>query len=1052
MKIFLQIPISFFLLSLNTIAQDTTKHDPLIDPGGNYPVFANSAELVHITTSYGSPIILRHDLHDFWSSGQIGGPGLNGNSDQLELSVERRIDYVAADVNADGKDKLFISRAGPSNTLEISVSSPRKVAGLDWEWDPTFVHEFPEDTVIGPIRLIAANLDTIPGKELVEVFRSPGALKGYWYNSNSFDEITQEPTDKRYLLEYPDVDWGGQNEFDLTTGDLDGDGLDELILIYYVIPPWDPDPQFFINIWKYNSDNNSFAGAGNAYRNCPANWNNMTGLKINAGDFLNQGFDQVVISATEKNGNNGRQVYSYVTIDLEEPWNMIIDPPVLGNVPAGTTWGLGWNTNAVAKDLNPLKVDGDELVVAGTGELAILRFNESLKPYYLFNTPTNQLDFLPYERRKFLGVTDVNADTAETSWTQEVVLANQNYSPPDSVTMFRVFEVTKSETDSITGLIEVWASSGESPSSAFSEFVMGDFDGDAIRLGTPSLLTKEYVYQPIVQLNVPPTHFDYLNGEVYDICQVYSSTTDTFKVTYTETSGANTHFSSESGESWGVSGELSGGGSLFGTSVKAYVKGSYDRGYYGSQSLDTTVTTTQQISSWGDDKLLATVTDYDFWEYPVYAMGEQTGNVLIMIPHHREPVWIGSRNVIARNWMADHEVGNLFSYPSYEDISNWVSSDRLLTTFTGQYVTINSQGIWTFNLWEQQIVDSMLTSDIGAEVGLSVKRWGIEARVSGRYSNEEITTHTSTASEEVTIRVTVGELDPAFSTAEYQVTPFIYWGEKGAMVIDYAVDPSSTGDTLLGTFWDENYLTHSDPGFILPWRLDSLKGIGGTSNLKFYNKSLHVSPVAPAAGDTAYISANIHNFSLKETTGPVTVRFYLGDPSNGGTLIVGVGGITELTTDGPIERQRRATVEMDWVVPSGLDNTARVYAVIDPDNTIIEVHEDNNIGFVPLMVQGATFVEEEMKYPSPHKYALEQNYPNPFNPSTTFRYSIPNQSKVIIRIYDILGTEIETLVNEEKAVGTYELTWYAENLSSGIYFYQLQAGSFIETKKMILMK
>jgi len=75
MKIFLQIFISFFLLSLNIIAQDTTKHDPLIDPGGNYPVFANSAELVHITTSYGSPIILRHDLHDFWSSGQIGGRG-----------------------------------------------------------------------------------------------------------------------------------------------------------------------------------------------------------------------------------------------------------------------------------------------------------------------------------------------------------------------------------------------------------------------------------------------------------------------------------------------------------------------------------------------------------------------------------------------------------------------------------------------------------------------------------------------------------------------------------------------------------------------------------------------------------------------------------------------------------------------------------------------------------------------------------------------------------------------------------------------------------------
>jgi hypothetical protein len=88
----------------------------------------------------------------------------------------------------------------------------------------------------------------------------------------------------------------------------------------------------------------------------------------------------------------------------------------------------------------------------------------------------------------------------------------------------------------------------------------------------------------------------------------------------------------------------------------------------------------------------------------------------------------------------------------------------------------------------------------------------------------------------------------------------------------------------------------------------------------------------------------------------------------------------------------------------------------------------------------------------PTEYALEQNYPNPFNPTTTFRYSIPTQSKVVIKVYDILGNEVATLMDEEKSVGTYELTWNAENLPSGIYFYQLNAGSFIETKKMLLLK
>ena len=83
---------------------------------------------------------------------------------------------------------------------------------------------------------------------------------------------------------------------------------------------------------------------------------------------------------------------------------------------------------------------------------------------------------------------------------------------------------------------------------------------------------------------------------------------------------------------------------------------------------------------------------------------------------------------------------------------------------------------------------------------------------------------------------------------------------------------------------------------------------------------------------------------------------------------------------------------------------------------------------------------------------LSQNFPNPFNPSTKIKYSIPQASKVIIKVFDILGNEIETLVKEEKQTGTYEITWYAENLPSGVYFYQLKAGNFVETQKMLLLK
>jgi len=89
---------------------------------------------------------------------------------------------------------------------------------------------------------------------------------------------------------------------------------------------------------------------------------------------------------------------------------------------------------------------------------------------------------------------------------------------------------------------------------------------------------------------------------------------------------------------------------------------------------------------------------------------------------------------------------------------------------------------------------------------------------------------------------------------------------------------------------------------------------------------------------------------------------------------------------------------------------------------------------------------------NPSEFMLYDNYPNPFNPSTTIRYSIPEASFTTLSVYDALGNEVSFLVNESKSVGTYEVEFNATNLSSGIYYYTLQSGSFSSTKKMILTK
>jgi len=88
----------------------------------------------------------------------------------------------------------------------------------------------------------------------------------------------------------------------------------------------------------------------------------------------------------------------------------------------------------------------------------------------------------------------------------------------------------------------------------------------------------------------------------------------------------------------------------------------------------------------------------------------------------------------------------------------------------------------------------------------------------------------------------------------------------------------------------------------------------------------------------------------------------------------------------------------------------------------------------------------------PQQYVLHQNHPNPFNPSTKIKYSVPQSSNIVIKVFNILGKEIETLVNEEKPIGNYEIEFNTTQLPSGVYLYSLTAGNFVEIKKMILMK
>ena len=154
-----------------------------------------------------------------------------------------------------------------------------------------------------------------------------------------------------------------------------------------------------------------------------------------------------------------------------------------------------------------------------------------------------------------------------------------------------------------------------------------------------------------------------------------------------------------------------------------------------------------------------------------------------------------------------------------------------------------------------------------------------------------------------------------------------------------------------------------------------------------------------------------------------------------------------------------STGSEQWVIRYnglGNGNDRAISIAVDTSGNVYVTGSSSGIGTADDIVtikyfQTPTSVYEEGS-DLLENYSLYQNYPNPFNPITHVNYSLPESSNIVIKVFDILGNEIETLVDEEKPAGSYEVEFDATGLPSGVYFYQLRSGEFISTKKMILSK
>jgi len=837
------------------------------------------------------------------------------------------------------------------------------------------------------------------------------------------------------------------NNWDIVSGDFDSDGYDDIALLF-VKPLTGSNWSLSITIYSIDENGNFIRKSSQEVFQQPAYQVNIINVDGTAGAFDGDAGLEIAFGFSFFQGEEpGNDTYVYL-IDVT---NSLTDITVndtrrvaLNEVGPNEMLPL----NVAAGDLN--RDYRDELVLMSGYEFFIYSTDNQLVPQ-LKSQNNVQVDGDNLHSDAFLAVEDMDLDlNSEIAIVKSFIDFEPGGLQHFEMHVFSLDSNLTTYTLKARRLFEepILRQNGI----RHYAIALGDFDGDRVRLGDPVHYRRSGVMQPTVVLYTPPIHYDIFDNVSYDLSGCYPDQNCGFFSSYIQSTTVDSTITTEVHEDWGGDATLTASQFIF----KEKVKVTYGDKFSNKESSSSSITITTGRVAAGDDWIYANIYDIDFYEYPVYDSLDTTpiGYYLVTVPDNARPLWIELKDddLLGNQFRPDHETGNVLSYRT----TNTFDTSRVIVDFPEQTIgatgssfvsllmqTFNENGVetsWDAGLEIGATVD--LTADVG---GFDV---GVELEANGHYNYGEIYTQTVKVQQSLEVRGDLGHLDTQFGTSgTYYVQPYSYWTSYGALALDYKVTQLPTGGN---SFWQQRYGGKPDLAFSLPWRYDPEKGYplpGNDTTYRYRSRDVFLSKVDPHGGDSVFIVARVRNFGLQSISSPFTVKFYDGNPNTGGNQL------GETTVDTIIAARGYRNVLLPWVIPvSQFMDSLRIYAVIDQENAVSnEVHENNNIGWAPAIGYGSIVgVESEMAVPE--KYTLYQSYPNPFNPSTTIKYSVPNNQVVSLKVYDILGREVAVLIDEYKTAGTYSTDFNASKFASGVYFYQLRAGDFVETKKMILMK
>jgi len=885
-------------------------------------------------------------------------------------------DILLEDLTGDGRADPLCAWVDAAGYVTLAFAS---IAQSNFAWQASTSFRLtnllvrPFDTVPPVVRLVSARVDEDPNPKVVLAYTGPDnfahiALLSFGPDLGS---VVVEAGIAEARL--PFVSSGSLRDrsgrFDIAAGDFDGDGFDEIALLAaeaISVPGGQANWQLYVRFYNHDSNAARFipdtippaSTVLYAHNDSASRW--LSRVAAHAADFDGDGRDELAAAYHVGYTSDTSRWFLQMLKPGADFASLTLDSGLREQADT-STGSSGYPLCLVSGEY-----DGDpepELVYGGR-QLFIYNVRTNLSLNRLgtggLNTEAGSDD------RRFLALAQLDDSDPNIGHRPEIVVVVDALINGNSQRRFTVksYQVT-GDAAAFLNINQDAVLQDEVGNNASRFFALGtaDLGGNGTKLGTPRRYVRTVTGKPTVIVNAPPVHFERFAGTDFDVANLFpigncaGSGTCNFYSRYSGSTTQGITVETRWNRGWNFSAAVSGGFTVpiigVGVEVDVQTRFSEQLDSYTAQSETTRVEV--QVDAVGDDRIYAATVTYTIWEYPVLVDDKTVGHIVVIDPGVTRQNWFGSKSIVAQNYRQYHEVGNLLSYrPTTEPyagadyVRNIISAD----TFT---VDSSSSYIWRLTRTAGTTTSESRTFKFGVEAGADFDipvPFIPDVELEGGYDTSQFDASTSTITDEQGLASFLGSLDGSIAGTAYSITPYVYWDRSGAVVLDYAVTLPA-GTPGVPTFWGQRYSAKSDPAFILPWRLDPEKGDNLTDpSLRQLTREIMTLPIDPRPGEEVRLMARVSNFSLLGTPTTCKVRFYLGDPAANGTLITATDGRREVLTRAGIPAHGKDIVELPWRIPeNSTEISFKIYAVIDADSQIDEIHEGNNVGWNEIFLR-----------------------------------------------------------------------------------------------------